>query len=224
MAKRKMSQKQLNLLKAIKDFTDANGYSPTYQELADTLNVGSSSAILVMLNRLEEGGYITKTNKVNRSVRVVESKYPFLSPDENGNFNVSLSKGIPILGHIVAGLPVMSEENVEGYFAVSEFLNNSNGGFFLIVDGYSMKDKGILPGDYVFIKPVKEISNGQIGAFRINGEITLKIFKKTDTGVSLLPANDDFSPIIVGRNDEFEIIGRYVMLLRLPEKRYGAGY
>ena len=129
-------------------------------------------------------------------------------------------KGIPIIGRIVAGVPVMAEENIEGYIPVKEFLRNSNGGFFLIVDGYSMQDKGILPGDYVFIQPCKEISNGQIGAFRLNGEVTLKTFKRSEDGIFLLPANNDFQPIPVTNDDSFEVIGRYVMLLRFREQGY----
>ena len=83
-----------------------------------------------------------------------------------------------------------------------------------------MKDKGIMPGDYAFIQPQKTISNGQIGAFRINGEVTLKIFRRTDEGISLLPANEEFAPIRVGMEDEFDVIGRFVMLLRMVEKGY----
>lgn len=221
-----ISDKQLKLLKTIKEHIDEYGYSPSMRELADTLGISSSSSILVMLERLERDGFIKRIPHANRSVRIIEEKYPYndSKPKKSKDFLQVDERGIPILGHIVAGLPVMCEENYEGHFAVSEFLNNSNGGFFLIVDGFSMKDKGILPGDYVFIKPVKEISNGQIGAFRLNGEITLKTFKRTENGISLLPANNEFTPIIVGKNDEFEVIGRYVMLLRLPEKKYNSFY
>ena len=84
----------------------------------------------------------------------------------------------------------------------------------------SMQDKGILPGDYVFIQPCKEISNGQIGAFRLNGEVTLKTFKRSEDGIFLLPANNDFQPIPVTNDDSFEVIGRYVMLLRFREQGY----
>lgn len=201
-----MTDKQERLLNFILDFHKEHGYSPSIREMAYGMGVSSPSTIKAMLDRLEAKGMLTKSSGRARSLTTVMQ-------DEN-------DKGIPVIGRIVAGTPVMAEENIEGYIPVKEFLRNSNGGFFLIVDGYSMQDKGILPGDYVFIQPCKEISNGQIGAFRLNGEVTLKTFKRSDEGIFLLPANNDFQPIPVTDDDIFEVIGRYVMLLRFREQGY----
>ena len=201
-----MTDKQERLLNFILDFHKEHGYSPSIREMAQGMGVSSPSTIKAMLDRLEAKGMLTKSSGIARSLTTV------IQEDEN--------KGIPVIGRIVAGTPVMAEENIEGYIPVKEFLRNSNGGFFLIVDGYSMQDKGILPGDYVFIQPCKEISNGQIGAFRLNGEVTLKTFKRSDEGIFLLPANNDFEPIPVTEDDTFEVIGRYVMLLRFREQGY----
>lgn len=201
-----MTDKQERLLNFILDFHKEHGYSPSIREMAYGMGVSSPSTIKAMLDRLEAKGMLTKSSGRARSLTTIMQ-------DEN-------DKGIPVIGRIVAGTPVMAEENIEGYIPVKEFLRNSNGGFFLIVDGYSMQDKGILPGDYVFIQPCKEISNGQIGAFRLNGEVTLKTFKRSDEGIFLLPANNDFQPIPVTDDDIFEVIGRYVMLLRFREQGY----
>ncbi len=201
-----MTDKQERLLNFILDFHKEHGYSPSIREMAQGMGVSSPSTIKAMLDRLEAKGMLTKSSGIARSLTTV------MQEDED--------KGIPVIGRIVAGTPVMAEENIEGYIPVKEFLRNSNGGFFLIVDGYSMQDKGILPGDYVFIQPCKEISNGQIGAFRLNGEVTLKTFKRSDEGIFLLPANNDFEPIPVTEDDTFEVIGRYVMLLRFREQGY----
>ncbi len=201
-----MTNKQERLLNFILDFHKKHGYSPSIREMAQGMGVSSPSTIKAMLDRLETKGMLKKSSGRARSLT------PVLKEDED--------KGIPVIGRIVAGMPVMAEENIEGYIPVKEFLRNSSGGFFLIVDGYSMQDKGILPGDYVFIQPCKEISNGQIGAFRINGEVTLKTFKRTDEGIYLLPANNTFQPIPVTEDDTFEVIGRYVMLLRFREQGY----
>ncbi len=200
-----MTNKQERLLQFILDFHKDNGYSPSIREIAKGMGVSSPSTVKAMIDRLESQGVLNKSSGVARS----------LTPVSQNN-----ERGIPVLGKIVAGTPVMAEENIEGYIPIQEFLKNSNGGFFLIVDGYSMKDKGILPGDYVFIQPSKEIGNGQIGAFRINGEVTLKTFKKSNEGVFLMPANEEFQPIPVTEDDTFEVIGRYVMLLRLREQGY----
>ena len=201
-----MTDKQERLLNFILDFHKEHGYSPSIREMAHGMGVSSPSTIKAMLDRLEAKGMLTKSSGIARSLTAVMQ-------DEK-------DKGIPVIGRIVAGTPVMAEENIEGYIPVKEFLRNSNGGFFLIVDGYSMQDKGILPGDYVFIQPCKEISNGQIGAFRLNGEVTLKTFKRSDEGIFLLPANNDFQPIPVTEDDIFEVIGRYVMLVRFREQGY----
>ena len=201
-----MTNKQERLLQFILDFHKDNGYSPSIREIAKGMGVSSPSTVKAMLDRLEAKGMLTKSSGRARSLTAV------MQEEED--------KGIPVIGRIVAGTPVMAEENIEGYIPVKEFLRNSNGGFFLIVDGYSMQDKGILPGDYVFIQPCKEISNGQIGAFRLNGEVTLKTFKRSEAGIFLLPANEDFEPIPVTEDDTFEVIGRYVMLLRFREQGY----
>lgn len=199
-----MTEKQKKFLDFIIQFREDNGYSPSVREIAKGLGLASTSTVNSMLNKLMDKGVLSMISGKARSI-IANNDEP---------------KGVPIVGHIKAGTPVMAEENIEGYIPIKEFLKNSNGGFFLIVDGYSMKDKGILPGDYIFIQPQKTISNGQIGAFRINGEVTLKTFRKTNDGIFLMPANDEFKPIPVLETDEFEVIGRYVMLLRLVEKGY----
>ncbi len=199
-----MTEKQKRFVDFILRFREDNGYSPSIREIAAGLGLASTSTVKSMLDKLTAKGELSMISGKARSVTAPE---PACS-------------GVPVIGHIRAGSPVMAEENIEGYIPVREFLKNSSGGFFLVVDGYSMKDKGILPGDFVFIQPQKTISNGQIGAFRINGEVTLKTFRRTDDGVFLMPANEEFRPIPVLESDEFEVIGRYVMLLRLVEKGY----
>ncbi len=204
---KKTTDKQERFLKFIKDFCQEYGYPPSVREIAKGLGLASTSGVKSMIDRLTDKGVLRKEPGMARAVSLPGN------PHEE-------ERGVPILGRIRAGMPVTSEENIEGYIPLQDFLKTSSGGFFLIVEGESMKDKGILPGDYAFIQPQKTISNGQIGAFRINGEITLKTFRRTDDGIFLLPANEDFQPICVGPEDDFDIIGRFVMLLRMVEKGY----
>ncbi len=209
-----MTEKQQKFLDFIVKFRNENGYSPSVREIAKGLGLASPSSVQSMLDKLSAMGLLSRSSGVARSATVSDNHSAYLHTEE---------LGIPVIGHIQAGTPVMSEENIEGYIPVQQFLNASSGGFFLVVDGESMKDKGILPGDYVFVKPQNTIANGQIGAFRINGEVTLKTFRKTDDGIFLLPANDEFQPIPILETDTFEVIGRYIMLLRLTERGYGFG-
>lgn len=196
-----MTDKQEKLLNFISEYIKENGYSPSIREIGKNLGVKSPSAVKVMIDRLEKNGYLNRSTGVARS----------LTPVVNNN------KGVPVLGHIVAGVPVTAEENIEGYIQLDGLVKHSDNLFFLIVDGYSMKDKGILPGDYVLIKPTNSINNGQIGVFRINGEVTLKTYNRNRDGIFLLPANDSFSPISVTEDDDFEVIGSYVMLIRTED-------
>lgn len=200
-----MTDKQKRFVDFILEFRSDNGYSPSVREIAACLGIASTSTVKNMLDKLEREGVLTKSSGIARSVSAVKEQ----------------GEGIPVIGHIRAGAPVLAEEHIEGYVPIKEFIKHSNGGFFLVVDGDSMKDKGILPGDYVFIRPQKEISNGQIGAFRINGEVTLKTFRQTNDGIFLMPANKDYKPIPISPDDNFEVVGRYVMLMRLTEKGYG---
>ena len=204
---KKLTTKQDRFLKFITGFWEENGYSPSVRDIASGLGLASTSGVKTMMDRLISKGILKKEEGMARTVKVAGHK-------------LSEERGIPVIGRIRAGMPVMAEENVEGYIPLHDFMKASSGGFFLIVEGESMKDKGILPGDYVFIKPSHEISNGQIGAFRINGEVTLKTFRRYEDHIKLIPANDSFEPIIVTETDEFEVIGRYVMLMRMSEKGY----
>jgi repressor LexA len=211
---KKLTAKQEKFLEYIRNYSMTNGYAPSMREIAKAMGIASSAGVKTMLERLAKKGALQKDLRTARGIKVFHTSPPITSRSEINN------PGIPVMGRIRAGTPVESEENIEKYIPLHDFLTTSSGGFFLVVEGESMKDKGILHGDYAFVQPQKEISNGQIGAFRINGEVTLKIFRKTDDGVFLLPANSEFQPIRVLESDRFEIIGRFVMLLRMAEKGY----
>lgn len=214
---KKTTEKQQRFLDFIDNFCRENGYSPSVREIAKGLNLSSTSGVQNMIERLASKGLLNKEAGAARTVSVQRENRQLYNRHEE--------QGIPVIGRIRAGLPVAAEENVEGYIMFQDFLRTSSGGFFLIVEGESMKDKGINHGDYAFIRPQKEISNGQIGAFRVNGEVTLKTFCRTAEGViELVAANNEFRPLVISEEDSFEVIGRFVMLLRLVEKGYGHMY
>jgi repressor LexA len=200
----KLTAKQERFVKFIEQFWKENRYSPSVREIASGLGLASTSGVKTMLDRLAGKGVLTKGEGTARTISL---------PNQE-------EEGIPILGRIRAGMPVMAEENIEGYIPLHDFMRASSGGFFLIVEGESMRDKGIMHGDYVFIRPSREIANGQVGAFRINGEVTLKTFRRSEDRCELVPANPDFPVIPIKEGDDFEVIGRFVMLLRMAEKGY----
>jgi repressor LexA len=197
-----ITAKQKKFLDFIKDFTEAKGYPPTIREIAKGVGVSSPATVKSMIDRLIQKGYLKKDPLKARSIEFLNEK----------------SSGIPLLGTIKAGYPVLSEENIETYINLDLFSENISDCFFLKIDGDSMKDKGILEGDFVLIQPVKEISNNQIGAFRINSEVTLKIFIKKGDDILLRAANKEFEDIKISPSDDFEIIGKMLSLIRDSEK------
>lgn len=114
---------------------------------------------------------------------------------------------IPILGKIAAGTPILAVENHEDYFDTSEFINAD---FALQIQGDSMIGSRIYDGDIVFLRKQSYIENGQIGAFLIDGEATLKIFNKQNNTVMLLSSNPNYSPIILNPDKENIILGKLI--------------
>ena len=193
-----MTDRQQKFMRFIEDFIRDNGYSPSIREIAKGMGLSSTASVKKMLDRLTEKGFLNRSENIARGIDMP-------------------SKGIPVIGSIKAGVPVEAEENIEGYMKLDRLTIRSGNCFFLKVDGDSMKDEAILDGDYVLIKPSPVITNGQIGAFRINGEVTLKTFRQNAEGVYLMPANDAFEPISVSEYDEFEVIGLLKMVMRMTE-------
>lgn len=194
------TERQQKFLDFIESFTKSNGYSPSIREIGEGLGLSSTSSVKKMLDRLADNGLIRKTSATARG------------------YELAHRNEVPIIGRIKAGMPVMSEENLEGYIAVKDLVRPDS--FFLRVEGDSMKDKGILDGDFALMRPSPVITNGRIGAFRLNGEITLKTFRRTKDGMVLVPENEDYPLIPVHEGDDFEVIGILEMVLRFFKGHY----
>jgi repressor LexA len=196
----KVTERQQKFLDFIENFTESNGYSPSIREIGEELGLSSTSSVKKMLDRLASGGLIRKTSSTARG------------------YELANRHSVPIIGRIKAGMPVMSEENLEGYIAVKDLVRPDS--FFLRVEGDSMKDKGIFDGDFALMRPSPIITNGKIGAFRLNGEITLKTFRRTKDGMFLVPENEDYPIIPVNEGDDFAVIGILEMVMRFFKGQY----
>jgi len=192
-----MTERQQKFVEFIEQFEMDMGYSPTMREIAAGMGLKSVSSVKKMLDRLESLGVIRKPTGKARGIELTHG------------FSV------PVVGRVKAGVPVMAEENIEGYIPVKKLVQK--GCFFLKVEGDSMKDKGINEGDFAMIKPARTIEKGQIGVFRINGEVTLKTFMKKMEKYVLQPENEDYRDIPVEEHDDFEVIGVLTMLVRVVE-------
>lgn len=193
MQKEKIEKRKELILEFIKNFTEINGYSPSIRDICKGVNLTSTSVVKKILDKLEKDGKIQKGEAIARGIK--------------------LKKEIPILGKIKAGVPVMSEEHIEGYVNIDKILNYENA-FFLKVEGDSMINAGINDGDLALIKMQKQLENNEIGAFRINGEVTLKRLKIEDNTITLKAENFSYRDIVVTEKDDFEVIGKLVYLLR----------
>jgi repressor LexA len=146
---------------------------------------------------LEEKGYLERENHTARGLKV--------SGDSSGGLS------IPILGKVAAGMPLLAEENREGTMVVDQAM--ARGGktlFALTVRGDSMVNAHILPGDKVIVQQTTHASPGEIVVALIEGEATVKTFRKTSSKVVLEPANPKYKDIVVGEDQDFRIIGKVV--------------
>lgn len=186
-----LTPKQLRILKLIRDSRVRRGYSPTMQELADEIGVSKVTVFEHVEALIKKGALVRERNKA-RSLSIAEG---IAVPDEDRPLR------LPLVGKIAAGYPiekVADEEELD----LSEMLSTGEAGqessFALCVDGDSMKDEGILDGDYILLERAQVARNGdRVVALLEDGSTTLKTFFKEDDHIRLQPANPDFDPIRV---------------------------
>ena len=173
---------------------------PTVREIARQFKFRSPKAATDHLDALERKGYIRRRNRKARNIEIREE----LSP-----------QGIPIVGRIAAGAPVLAIENLEGSLSTTGLFDVNEHTFALEVEGESMVGAGILPGDYVIIKGNGSVPNGAVAAVRIGDEATVKRVFIGQGQVRLKAENPDFEDIVLDRNSpEFALYGPVVGVMR----------
>ena len=208
MPNEKLTPKQEEILNFIKQEILAKGYPPSVREICEAVTLKSTSSVHAHLESLERKGYIRKDPTKPRTIEVVDD-----------SFNVLRSEiiSIPMIGRVAAGVPLLAEENIEGYFPIpAEFMPN-NEAFILTVHGNSMVNIGILDGDMIIVERKSTASNGEIVVALVADEAssepaaTVKIFYKEDGYIRLQPENDTMEPLIV---NDCEIIGKVIGVYR----------
>jgi len=183
-------KKQKQILDFISQYIQMNGYSPTLQEIADSMNLSSLATVHEHLQALERKGIIRKFEGAVRGIEIVDSSI-------NANLN---AVELPLIGYIAAGQPIEAIENPLSTVMVSpDMVSKSKRCFVLQVKGDSMIGEGIMDGDFVVLKQQETAENGQIVVALIdNGFATLKTFYREKNGkIRLQPANDKMQPIMV---------------------------
>jgi len=198
-----LTARQKQIIELIQRHIDETGFPPTRVEIAKELGFRSANAAEEHLRALHRKGAIEMIPGASRGIRIVEkNKTP---------------KGIPVVGHVAAGNPILAEENIDDYCEVPANLFHPAADFFLRVRGESMQDIGIFDGDLLAVHSTPVAENGQVIVARIEDEVTVKRLKKTRSRyvISLLPENTDYDPITVDlREQEFVIEGVYAGVIR----------
>ena len=191
-------EKQQELVKFIFDFTKENGYTPSVREMCDKMHFASTSTIFYYLNKCEQQGIIKRAKGKNRAIELVNA------PEFNG---------VPLIGKVAAGEPILAEQNIEDYYELpSNLFDYKNNELFLLnVQGNSMINIGINNGDKIVVKKQNTANNGQIVVALVDDSATVKRFYKENGYYRLQPENDEMQPIIVS---EVEILGIVVGLFR----------
>jgi repressor LexA len=211
----------------IVDYVNDHGSSPTIREIGDAFRIRSTNGVRHHLTSLERDGYIKLVPRKSRGIRVLAASG---EPGDRaarpraGAHGVHAGhgaqhvadrgvKGIPLVGRIAAGLPLLAEENIEDRLPLDE-LFRSEDLFALRVQGQSMKDRGILDGDIVVVHEQVHERTGDAVVALIGDDATLKTLRRTDEGIDLVPENPDFEVRRVGPDDDFRVIGVVVGVVR----------
>jgi repressor LexA len=201
-----LTKRQQEIFDFIKRYSAKNGYPPTVRDIGKAVGLASSSTVHAHLANLEKLGLLrrdpTKPRAIELLDRAVESVRSAIRP-----------AGVPLVGSVAAGQPILAEENIEEYVDVPSAVGGEDGDFVLRVRGESMIDAGILEGDYVVVRPQDVAVDGEIVVALVGdeAEATVKRFFHEPDHVRLQPENTTMEPI---RSKDVRVLGKVVGLYR----------
>jgi repressor LexA len=212
-----LTWRQRKVLQVIRDSVQRRGYPPSMREIGEAVGLTSTSSVSYQLSTLQKRGYLRRDAGRPRTVEVRLPGHPAVRPDSEPAEEAALdfpsqeAAFVPLLGRIAAGGPILAEEAIEDVFPLPKQLVGEGTLFLLKVVGDSMIDAAIADGDWVVVRQQPVAENGDIVAAMIDGEATVKTFKRSGDHVWLMPHNPAFTPI---QGDEATILGRVVAVLR----------
>ncbi|ABM13254.1 MULTISPECIES: transcriptional repressor LexA [Mycolicibacterium] len=209
-----LTERQRTILDVIRASVTSRGYPPSIREIGDAVGLTSTSSVAHQLRTLERKGYLRRDPNRPRAVDVRGSDdhaAPIVATDVAGSDSLPEPTFVPVLGRIAAGGPILAEEAVEDVFPLPRELVGEGSLFLLKVVGESMIDAAICDGDWVVVRQQSVADNGDIVAAMIDGEATVKTFKRTKGQVWLMPHNPAFDPI---PGNDAAILGKVVTVIR----------
>jgi repressor LexA len=210
-----LTERQRTILDVIRSSVTTRGYPPSIREIGDAVGLTSTSSVAHQLRTLERKGYLRRDPNRPRAVDVRGADDTTVRPpvltDVSGSDALPEPTFVPVLGRIAAGGPILAEEAVEDVFPLPRELVGEGALFLLKVVGESMVDAAICDGDWVVVRQQSVADNGDIVAAMIDGEATVKTFKRTGGQVWLMPHNPAFDPI---PGNDAAVLGKVVTVIR----------
>ena len=195
---KKITARQNEVLSFIKDFSVDHGYPPTIPEIQKEFGIKSPNGVNNHIKALIRKGFLKRESSRARALEII-----------------GRNMGIPIVGRVAAGQPLLAEEHLEGYFNIRDLYSSSDDVFMLRVSGESMIKAGIYDGDYVVVRMQQILGSGEIGVAFIGDEATVKRIYCDGNIIRLVPENDSMQPIMVMMSDpSFRIAGKVVGVIR----------
>ena len=201
-----LTKRQQEIFEFIKKYSARYGYPPTVRDIGKAVGLASSSTVHAHLANLEKVGLLRRDPSKPRAIELLDKAVDAAKSVVTGD------RGLPLVGHVAAGQPILAEENIEDYVQVPEIAGGERGRVFVLaVRGDSMVDAGILDGDYVVVRAQDTAADGEIVVALVGEEATVKRFFKESDHIRLQPENATMEPI---RTRDVSIVGRVVGVFR----------
>jgi repressor LexA len=200
MVELSLTKRQQEIFDFIKSYSSKHGYPPTVRDIGKAIGLTSSSTVHAHLANLEKAGMLRRDPTKPRALEILDKAKKAIVP-----------AGLPIVGRVAAGQPLLAEENIEEYVEVPQIAGGDEGEYVLKVQGDSMKNAGILEGDYVVVHSTETAQNGEIVVALLGEEATVKRFYKESDHVRLQPENEALEPILTR---DVQVLGRVVGVFR----------
>jgi repressor LexA len=209
-----LTKRQQEIFDYIKRYSARYGYPPTVRDIGKAVGLASSSTVHAHLANLEKLGLLRRDPSKPRAIELLDRVREDVGSAVGTAVGSALSvlrPGLPLVGHVAAGSPILAEENIEDYVQVPPIAGGDDGEYILRVRGESMKNAGILGGDFVVVRPQETATDGEIIVALVGEEATVKRFYRESDHVRLQPENETMEPI---RSKEVRILGRVVGVFR----------
>jgi repressor LexA len=196
-----LTKRQKEIFDFIGKYATKYGYPPTVREIGKAVGLHSSSTVHAHLANLEKIGLLRRDPTKPRAIELLVDKAK----------KAVRPAGLPLVGQVAAGSPILAEENIEDYLEIPDVIGGEDGDYILRVRGDSMIGAGILEDDFVVVRPIETADDGEIVVAMIGEEATVKSFYREPDQVRLEPANDAYEPI---RSTDVQLLGRVVGVFR----------